>query len=467
VETLSLDMERRVVASPDATRRALISALERMRFSVDSVRGTVIEAHTGSPWLPHFGERRPLRARAVVVSYGDVVKISLHLTDGEEVVLDSTGAARVYARLFTEVCENLDESLRQVDPQMASTPPPPLEVNDDRLSRQGQLNAVIHRLSSTLMTRSADSPRSIRLEAPGCFAIVDPESTKEILAIASVVRRDTTIPKSLMETLDSVQSAVERAARLGDSTPVTLDERGKRVVDFLHRQLAARRQHPMRELLKCRDCGLEKISNPDLRKGNGSKMAWGLAGAAASLAYNPLSAVSVAGRLMGVRQLGQRFTCTRCQGLHVEVTPATICPQCSTIRKEFVLRRCPTEQCGYDFLGETTAASIWTPGKLEEPAEPPVNSHHSQVGPQIDQDTPTSNPPFATDQGNGSKGADQPPPDSSRSAGAEAPGPRPKEHVVPEGWYADPAGRHEWRWFDGDDWTPHVSDHGELSTDDV
>ncbi len=70
------------------------------------------------------------------MSYGQVVKISLHLTDGEEVVLDSTGAARVYARLFTEVCENLDESLRQLDPQMASTPAPPLEVNDDRLSRQ-------------------------------------------------------------------------------------------------------------------------------------------------------------------------------------------------------------------------------------------------------------------------------------------------------------------------------------------
>ncbi len=133
---------------------------------------------------------------------------------------------------------------------------------------------MILRLSSTVMTRSDDPSRSIRLVAPGCYAVVDPESTKGILAVAAVVRRDTTIPESLMETLDSVQSAVERAARLGDSVPVTLDERGKRVVDFLHRQLAARRQHPMREVLKCRDCGLERISNPDLRKGNGSKMAW-------------------------------------------------------------------------------------------------------------------------------------------------------------------------------------------------
>jgi hypothetical protein len=28
------------------------------------------------------------------------------------------------------------------------------------------------------------------------------------------------------------------------------------------------------------------------------------------------------------------------------------------------------------------------------------------------------------------------------------------------GWYPDPAGGHEWRWFDGTDWTDAVADHG-------
>ena len=27
----------------------------------------------------------------------------------------------------------------------------------------------------------------------------------------------------------------------------------------------------------------------------------------------------------------------------------------------------------------------------------------------------------------------------------------------PEGWFADPSGRHQWRWFDGRTWTPYVA----------
>ncbi len=33
------------------------------------------------------------------------------------------------------------------------------------------------------------------------------------------------------------------------------------------------------------------------------------------------------------------------------------------------------------------------------------------------------------------------------------------------GWYADPYGRHEARWFDGNIWTEHVSSHGRQSVD--
>ena len=33
------------------------------------------------------------------------------------------------------------------------------------------------------------------------------------------------------------------------------------------------------------------------------------------------------------------------------------------------------------------------------------------------------------------------------------------------GWYADPFGRHEMRYYDGTQWTEHVSSHGRQSTD--
>ena len=34
-------------------------------------------------------------------------------------------------------------------------------------------------------------------------------------------------------------------------------------------------------------------------------------------------------------------------------------------------------------------------------------------------------------------------------------------------WYPDPMGRHEYRWFDGTNWTDQVSSHGRQSTDSV
>ncbi len=37
--------------------------------------------------------------------------------------------------------------------------------------------------------------------------------------------------------------------------------------------------------------------------------------------------------------------------------------------------------------------------------------------------------------------------------------------ATPANWYPDPMGRHEYRWFDGNRWTDHVSSHGKQSFD--
>ena len=39
--------------------------------------------------------------------------------------------------------------------------------------------------------------------------------------------------------------------------------------------------------------------------------------------------------------------------------------------------------------------------------------------------------------------------------------------TTPANWYPDPSGRHEHRYWDGQAWTPHVSDHGITGTDPV
>ena len=35
----------------------------------------------------------------------------------------------------------------------------------------------------------------------------------------------------------------------------------------------------------------------------------------------------------------------------------------------------------------------------------------------------------------------------------------------PANWYPDPMGRHEYRYFDGTNWTEHVTSHGRQSVD--
>jgi len=50
-------------------------------------------------------------------------------------------------------------------------------------------------------------------------------------------------------------------------------------------------------------------------------------------------------------------------------------------------------------------------------------------------------------------------------APAPAYAPAPAAPAVPSGWYADPAGRFELRYWDGSAWTEHVSRAGQQFTD--
>ena len=71
-------------------------------------------------------------------------------------------------------------------------------------------------------------------------------------------------------------------------------------------------------------------------------------------------------------------------------------------------------------------------------------------------------PPAATDTSGGwGSGA------TPAAAAAAAPRRRPSRPPpsVPAGWYADPAGRYELRYWDGSAWTEHVSRAGQQYTD--
>jgi uncharacterized protein YxjI len=51
-----------------------------------------------------------------------------------------------------------------------------------------------------------------------------------------------------------------------------------------------------------------------------------------------------------------------------------------------------------------------------------------------------------------------------KPAAPQAP-PQQQQPATPAGWYADPFGRHEYRYWDGAQWTEHVSSHGRQAVD--
>ena len=53
--------------------------------------------------------------------------------------------------------------------------------------------------------------------------------------------------------------------------------------------------------------------------------------------------------------------------------------------------------------------------------------------------------------------------ESRRSAGEQAA--TAAASAAPAGWYADPSGRYELRYWDGNQWTEHVSRAGQQYTD--
>jgi hypothetical protein len=118
-----------------------------------------------------------------------------------------------------------------------------------------------------------------------------------------------------------------------------------------------------------------------------------------------------------------------------------------------------------DSAGELAAAAMFTPTSVS--SEPAVPTADASTTPTSSADTDgtgwgaSSDTTAAAAAGSGWGGTSE----ASSWSGSAQQTAAPATPSVPAGWYADPAGRFELRYWDGTAWTEHVSRGGQQYTD--
>ncbi|MHA3702369.1 DUF2510 domain-containing protein [Jatrophihabitans sp. YIM 134969] len=333
---------------------------------------------------------------------------------------------------------------------------------------------------------------------------------------AAIALRPGPLPPAMAAQVGDLTSRLDAALAAADPklgrVRIPLQERDVPVVEFLHLQARLRAQLPVRTLLVCTTCRLEKIVNPDYqrlqaRTRRKNVLSGGLGGMVSMHGVSPFVMVT---RLMQLKDAGaEPFVCPRCQGLDADESVITFCPNCGDRRTESALRACA--KCEHDFRRDVPAGSLWqqagpTPARL-----PPVPDSPASTSPPPPPAAPTPLSPgsglsavpvvAAPPQPPSRADVPAPPPSAvptppaAPSAGSEADGwsaptshgyaqpsagvstkglrglfgradpatstpPPPPAASQPAGWYADPNGQPLWRWWDGSAWTDHVNAGG-------
>ena len=171
------------------------------------------------------------------------------------------------------------------------------------------------------------------------------------------------------------------------------------VVEFLRQQARIRDLAPLRLRQRCRTCDAEKLINPDYKKlmAEIQRKKTLLTSFGAIIGRGGrISPMVLVGRLILLKQFDPDYVCPRCQGLDAETIMITFCPSCKQRHDESVLRSCG---CDYDFRVTAPQETLWHPVVTAAAAADPT---------------------------------------------------------VPAGWYRDPTGPDQLRWWDGARWSEHV-----------
>lgn len=104
--------------------------------------------------------------------------------------------------------------------------------------------------------------------APDAAAVLNPDQTQMLLTVASMAASSDLLPAAHARRVEVLDLALQRAVQSARPPYERLDvcDLDKQALDFLHRQALIRQGLPVRDVRRCRDCGFEKVVNPDYRK---------------------------------------------------------------------------------------------------------------------------------------------------------------------------------------------------------
>ena len=470
---------RELSESVGAVRTVVLQVLRALEFQATREHYSVIEAERGSKLrgMTMTRTRVPTHVHIDVVpsgggtgtGTGTSTTVTIRIEERWPVASTRRGTVSVYADVFTEVLTALDAALSRLDPPAAAAfpqwwrllPEHEIAATRGRAETATRTERALQRGTARLLDGPRTGPSTPLAEArldtvtflaPGSATRLPAATVDAMLTVGQLVASAPgSMPAALVSDVEATVLVLEQhmtqVGTHGAPGGMTIHVDGDTVpvISFLFQQASLREALPVRVLMRCTTCRLEKVVNPDLAKlrERNRRVRILQTSVGAVLGTHQISPFILVGRLAQLKKTEPDFVCLRCQGTDADQRPITFCSRCGERLDGSVLRACP--KCKLDLRSLVGTASVWT--ALEAaPAPTPLPPD----------DPPPDDPPPV----------DPPPVDPP--AGAPPPETRAETPALPvPGYYADPAGRADHRYWDGLRWTEHVLRGGLVSADEI
>ena len=421
--------ERSVGAPIGNVNRVVQDALRGAGFEIRSQSLTVIEAYRGSKiamaMLGGFALKKiPIVASVQLERAERGCYLAVRLADDWSVLYgQASAAAKRYREMFADVQQSVDAALWRLTPAVRADSAHEwsrkrssvfmarlaegMEKAGDHAAREGR--AVLTD-GWRKAKRPWDGVEQVRFESGAGAALLTILDVQAMLDAGTLIAtRDGSLPPSLLDEVERLQARVEQAlyGRSGVAT-VPLRDAEVPALQFLRQQASLRNRLAVRTLQECADCRVRRLINPDYQKilarNRVLKSIGG--GVGAAISKGSITPFVLFGRVMSFAKLDPDFVCRNCQGMSADELIVALCGGCGAMQPQAVLKTCL--ECKHDFRKSLPQERLWS-----------------------DREDGLTRPPLGT---------------AAR-------------------WLPDPAGRHDLRYWNGHDWTVHVADDGQATTD--